>query len=377
MDSSSLSLAARGAFCVDANRRKGVTLTFTPEKRGARRPRITSDQLTPKAGQQECKIKSDLRDDIKRAFDAGNHQQECSKAQQHVEEIQSKLRTQRKMLNQVQENLESTAVVGRPHEAMTSSKGAAEAALQAKVSGADDSQAPCLIREGSEAEPDAEPDVPAERSVPVEEEPLLDSNTSGSCKTKEPSPEPPKELEEAYQQMRSLTAQLMDARQRAEELKSREMKQSAEAAAEKQTRREAEEKAAQFMNKCKMQEHAARKLQTEKGKLLRENANLHTKLQNMRGSSKTRPGMRGSSSRPPNSARGAQPPNAADNTHRLAAQMADTECAALRRCSSEEKAALKKRLLLKWHPDKQPSADHSNFATLVVQEMQNCAVWQA
>lgn len=374
MDSSSLSLAARGAFCVDANRRKGVTLTFTPEKRGApaRRPRITSDQLTPKAGQQECTFKSDLRDDVKLGFDSGDHRQECSKVQQHVEEIQCKLRTQRKMLNEVQENLESTAVVGRPQEALTSLKAAAEAALQAKVSSKEDSQAPCLIREGSEAEPDAEPDVPAERSVPVEEEPLLDSDTSGSCKTREPSPEPPKELEEAYQQMRSLTAQLMDARQRAEELKAREMQRSADAAAEKQSRRQAEEKAAQFMNKCKMQEHAARKLQTEKGRLLKENANLHTKLQNMRGSSRTRPGMRGSSARPPNSARGA-----ANDTHRLAAQMADTECAALRRCSSEEKAALKKRLLLKWHPDKQPSADHSHFATLVVQEMQNCTVWHA
>jgi chromosome segregation ATPase len=60
----------------------------------------------------------------------------------------------------------------------------------------------------------------------------------------------------------------------------------------------------------------------------------------------------------------------------LAKQIADSECRILEHSSWEIQQALQKRLLLKWHPDKQPSAENAHLATLVVQEMQNLAVWR-
>lgn len=62
----------------------------------------------------------------------------------------------------------------------------------------------------------------------------------------------------------------------------------------------------------------------------------------------------------------------------MACAIAEFEAAPLRRCpSAEERAALRKRLLLKWHPDKQPSAEHAEHAKRVMQELQNLPDWQA
>jgi len=53
------------------------------------------------------------------------------------------------------------------------------------------------------------------------------------------------------------------------------------------------------------------------------------------------------------------------------------EAAPLLQCPPQERHNLRKRLLLKWHPDKQPSAEHALLAKRVMQEMQNLAEWNA
>jgi len=55
--------------------------------------------------------------------------------------------------------------------------------------------------------------------------------------------------------------------------------------------------------------------------------------------------------------------------------LARMECEALLQAEDDVREKLKKKLLLKWHPDKQPSAAHSSLATQVMQEMQNRAEW--
>lgn len=64
------------------------------------------------------------------------------------------------------------------------------------------------------------------------------------------------------------------------------------------------------------------------------------------------------------------------NQQVLARQIAQMECRPLQNKAAPVRAALKKKLLVKWHPDKQPSVDHSAIATCVIQEIQNCAEWR-
>jgi len=64
------------------------------------------------------------------------------------------------------------------------------------------------------------------------------------------------------------------------------------------------------------------------------------------------------------------------NQEALVKQIADMECRPLRGKGSKVAGALKKKLLVKWHPDKQPSADHGVLATSVMQEMQNRPEWR-
>lgn len=61
----------------------------------------------------------------------------------------------------------------------------------------------------------------------------------------------------------------------------------------------------------------------------------------------------------------------------LVKQIAEMECLPLQRTSLQARRALKKKLLVKWHPDKQPSSDHVLIATAVVQELQNRPEWTA
>jgi len=56
--------------------------------------------------------------------------------------------------------------------------------------------------------------------------------------------------------------------------------------------------------------------------------------------------------------------------------IASFECAPLRHALSHDHATLKKKIWMKWHPDKQPSPDHAALATQVVQELQNRAEWK-
>lgn len=57
--------------------------------------------------------------------------------------------------------------------------------------------------------------------------------------------------------------------------------------------------------------------------------------------------------------------------------IAQSEAAPLLQCPPQERHLLRKRLLLKWHPDKQPSVEHALLAKRVMQEMQNLAEWNA
>lgn len=185
----------------------------------------------------------------------------------------------------------------------------------------------------------------------------------------EPSPVPHSErsdrdaeLKKHEAELRSLTAKLMDAKEQAERLKTNEEKRAADVAAERERRRLAEVEALKLHSKCKLHEQLILKMKKDRAqetaRSAAEKAELERKLRRLHKN--------------PGHGNGKSP---ADSS-RLATHMADTECAPLRHCTAEEKAALKKKLLLKWHPDKQPSADHASFATCVVQEMQNRAEWK-
>jgi len=65
-------------------------------------------------------------------------------------------------------------------------------------------------------------------------------------------------------------------------------------------------------------------------------------------------------------------------TQATAQSIAELECSPLQAvCDSADREALKRRLLLKWHPDKQPSAAHAELATKVMQELQTTKAWRA
>lgn len=56
-------------------------------------------------------------------------------------------------------------------------------------------------------------------------------------------------------------------------------------------------------------------------------------------------------------------------------QIAEQECKPLIGANDAERQVLKKKILLKWHPDKQPSSSYTAFATQVMQELQNRREW--
>lgn len=55
--------------------------------------------------------------------------------------------------------------------------------------------------------------------------------------------------------------------------------------------------------------------------------------------------------------------------------LARLECRPLADCPSAERPAMRKKLQLKWHPDKQPSPAHAQTATSIFQEIQNQREW--
>jgi len=100
--------------------------------------------------------------------------------------------------------------------------------------------------------------------------------------------------------------------------------------------------------------------------LLREKARLWQQVQELQQKGKNEKGrISGGPSLPANF-----------NQQGLVKQIAEMECKPLRSKSQKAQAALKKKLLMKWHPDKQPSDDHALLATSVMQEMQNRPEWQ-
>jgi len=205
---------------------------------------------------------------------------------------------------------------------------------------------PCVPKSATTAEhePDAEP-------VPL-----------NSPRSTERSREMEKRHEEA---LHCLTAQLMDAKEQVERLKTSQHKLTADVASEHKGRKEAEDLASKLQSKCRLQEQSLTKLRSDTNRLCKEKAGLEKTVHKLRKAMASK----SSSSSHSNNSLGS-------DFDRLAVQMAETECAPLKRCQVEEKTALKKKLLLKWHPDKQPSAEHSKFATRVVQEMQNHVAWQ-
>lgn len=155
---------------------------------------------------------------------------------------------------------------------------------------------------------------------------------------------------QAYQQERfgqhqdelnSVTAQLMAAKDRAESLKHAKADKDWEFRREKERREEIERQLVWLRRRSDLYDEVQR-----------ENSRLKQELREVRRAPKK------------------------PSKEELAKQMAEMECLPFRRCTSAERVVLKKKLLLKWHPDKQPSPDHSVLATQVMQEMQNLPEWE-
>lgn len=134
----------------------------------------------------------------------------------------------------------------------------------------------------------------------------------------------------------SMQVQLNAARDRAEELRRRKDELLAQ---ERRLRMAAEQKVVGLQNRIHGQ--------------LEENIRLRQQLQ--RAESK-----------------GRGPPRREE----VVSELAKLECLPLRKdLADSDRAALKKKLLLKWHPDKQPSAQCTDFATQIMQELQNRPEW--
>lgn len=148
---------------------------------------------------------------------------------------------------------------------------------------------------------------------------------------------------EHEEENRSRMSQLMAARERSETL--RRLKESSEADLQNErTRREEAENHNQWLRR-KYRNH---------DEVVKENTRLKAEL-----------------------LREVHRPRAAAPREEVVRQMAAFECGPLRRCTSENRIAIKKKLLLKWHPDKQPSMENASLATAVMQELQNQPEWDA
>lgn len=139
---------------------------------------------------------------------------------------------------------------------------------------------------------------------------------------------------------RSLTAMLMAAKERSDALRQLKEEKDMQLRIERERREEAEQQAVWLRRRSQLYEEAQR-----------ENSRLKQDLREARRAPQTFP------------------------REELARQMAELECSPLRFCSSADRVAMKKKLLLKWHPDKQASSEHATLATQVMQELQNRPEW--
>jgi hypothetical protein len=197
-------------------------------------------------------------------------------------------------------------------------------------------------------------------------------------------------VQKNYQaEVHALTAQLMGAREQAEQLKEKKEQQMVDLSAEQKVRRDAEEEVKRLWEKIQqheeqshqlrrsiseIKEQAQNRIKTEAAEAAKENLRLKTEKVNLeKSNAKLRRDMAQLLKM-----KGANVANSKNQAcaSSLAGKIADMECGPLKSCAAEEKAALKKKLLLKWHPDKQPTPDHAALATQVMQEMQNRASWK-
>lgn len=149
---------------------------------------------------------------------------------------------------------------------------------------------------------------------------------------------------EQQDELRSITSQLMAARERSDSLRQLKEQKDRELRVERERRENAEQQAMMLQRKANSW-HLYQEAQREVNRLKYE-------LMEVR-------------SAPPSYSR-----------DEVARQMAELECSPLRYCATADRVAQKKKLLLKWHPDKQASPQHAALATQVMQELQNCPEWE-
>lgn len=145
-------------------------------------------------------------------------------------------------------------------------------------------------------------------------------------------------------EVEALKAQIQDARALCENL--REAKQSKDMQLVAETRRRAEAEA----DLATLQQ-----LNSNYNDVVSQNAKLRSEVQSLRNlitSFKETPSL-----------------------DEVIQQLASLECEPLRHSTLRDRAVQKKKLLLKWHPDKQPSIAHASLATQVLQELQNNPEW--
>jgi len=79
---------------------------------------------------------------------------------------------------------------------------------------------------------------------------------------------------------------------------------------------------------------------------------------------------------PPAKRQRVQTQKGAETSDEFVRALAEFEVAPLKNCVVNAREALKKKILLKWHPDKQPSKEHEVLSTKVMQAIQNEALWK-
>jgi len=144
-------------------------------------------------------------------------------------------------------------------------------------------------------------------------------------------------------EVRSITSQLMAAKDASDSLRKLKEVKDRELQAERFRREEAESQLALLQRRSRLLDETQR-----------ENSRMKQEIRELRVEARRRPQI---------------------EKEDVVKCMADVECAPLLQCSSAERVGMKKKILLKWHPDKQPSQHHASFATQVMQELQNRAEW--
>lgn len=158
------------------------------------------------------------------------------------------------------------------------------------------------------------------------------------------------------EQVSSLLNELLGARERTESWRRRCEEKDRDLAKESQRRQESERQLSWLQQRSQLHENA-----------VRENALLKQQLHDAKVAA----------ARAVTAAADRISVTASPSCLELAKHVAEFECEPLRKvaAASDERLVLKRKLLVKWHPDKQPSAAHVALATQVMQELQNRPEW--